>query len=71
MVELYTDGTDKESEENQKLQDDKFMTVTIPYYAIMDPDGNVVATFDKGMTTDTQEFLTFLSTRPGASRAAL
>jgi len=71
MVELYTDGTDKESEENQKLQDDKFMTVAIPYYAIMDPDGKVVATFDKGMTTDTQEFLTFLSTRPAASRAAL
>ncbi|HEV2201457.1 MAG TPA: cytochrome c biogenesis protein CcdA [Bryobacteraceae bacterium] len=71
LVELYTDGTDKESEENQKLQDDKFMTVAIPYYALMDPDGNVVATFDKGMTTDTQEFLAFLSTRPAASRAAL
>ena len=71
LVELYTDGTDKESEENQKLQDDKFMTVAIPYYALMDPDGNVVATFGKGMTTDTQEFLTFLSTRPAASRAAL
>jgi thiol:disulfide interchange protein len=71
MVELYTDGTDKESEENQKLQDDKFKTVAIPYYALMDPDGNVVATFDKGMTTDTQEFLTFLTSRPAGARAAL
>jgi thiol:disulfide interchange protein DsbD len=71
MVELYTDGTDKESEENQKLQDDKFKTVAIPYYALMDPDGNVVATFDKGMTTDTKEFLTFLTSRPTGSRAAL
>jgi len=71
MVELYTDGTDKESEENQKLQDDKFKTVAIPYYAIMDPDGNVVATFEKGMTTDTQEFLTFLTARPSGTRAAL
>jgi thiol:disulfide interchange protein DsbD len=71
MVELYTDGTDKESEENQKLQDDKFKTVAIPYYALMDPDGKVVATFDKGMTTDTQEFLTFLTARPAGSRAAL
>jgi len=44
LVELYTDGTDKESEENQKLQDEKFSTVAIPYYAIMDPDGKVVAT---------------------------
>jgi thiol:disulfide interchange protein DsbD len=64
LVELYTDGTDKESEENQKLQDEKFSTVAIPYYAIIDPDGKVVASFAKGMTKDTQEFLTFLTTRP-------
>lgn len=67
LVELYTDGTDKESEENQKLQDDKFSTVTIPYYAIMDPDGNVVASFAKGMTKDTNEFLAFLISRPSAA----
>jgi thiol:disulfide interchange protein len=66
LVELYTDGTDKESEENQKLEDEKFSTVAIPYYAIMDPDGNVVATFSKGMTKDTQEFLAFLTTRTAA-----
>jgi thiol:disulfide interchange protein len=64
LVELYTDGTDKESEENQKLQDKKFSTVAIPYYAILDPDGKVVASFAKGMTTNTQEFLAFLTTRP-------
>ena len=71
LVELYTDGTDKESEENQKLEDEKFSTVAIPYYAILDPDGKVVASFAKGMTTDTKEFLTFLTSRPGAERAAL
>jgi len=64
LVELYTDGTDKESEENQKLQDEKFSTVAIPYYAILDPDGKVVASFGKGMTKDTQEFLAFLTARP-------
>ncbi len=64
LVELYTDGTDKESEENQKLQDEKFSTVAIPYYAIIDPNGKVVASFAKGMTKDTQEFLTFLTARP-------
>ncbi len=64
LVELYTDGTDKESEENQKLQDEKFSTVAIPYYAILDPDGKVVASFAKGMTKNTQEFLTFLTARP-------
>jgi len=64
LVELYTDGTDKESEENQKLQDEKFKTVAIPYYAILDADGKVVASFAKGMTSNTQEFLAFLTTRP-------
>ena len=71
LVELYTDGTDAMSEENQKLQDDKFSTVAIPYYALMDPDGNVIAAFDKGMTKDTEEFLGFLKTRPNGVRAAL
>ena len=64
LVELYTDGTDAASEENQKLQDEKFSTVAIPYYAIVDPDGNVVSTFSKGMTKDTQEFLAFLTAKP-------
>ena len=70
LVELYTDGTDKESEENQKLQDEKFSTVAIPYYAILDPDGKVVASFGKGMTKDTQEFLAFLTARPGVIYSA-
>ena len=30
LVELYTDGTDKESEENQKLQDEKFRRSPFP-----------------------------------------
>ena len=59
------------SEENQKLQDEKFATVAIPYYALMDPDGSVIAAFDKGMTKDTQEFLEFLRSRPATPRAAL
>ena len=48
LVELYTDGTDKESEENQKLQDEKFATVAIPYYAIIDPDGKVMSPLRQG-----------------------
>ena len=66
LVELYTDGTDAASEENQKLQDEKFSTVAIPYYAIVDPDGKVVSSFP-GLTKNPQEFLTFLkSGRPAA-----
>jgi thiol:disulfide interchange protein DsbD len=65
LVDLYTDGTDKASEENQKLQDSRFQTVAIPYYALMDADEKVVATFP-GSTRDAKEFLTFLKTRAGA-----
>ena len=65
LVDLYTDGTDPASEENQKLQDSRFQTVAIPYYALMNSDEKVVATFP-GSTRDAKEFLTFLKTRPGA-----
>jgi thiol:disulfide interchange protein DsbD len=67
MVDLYTDGTDAESEKNQKFEDQKFGTVSIPFYAIVDPDQNVVATFPQ-LTRNSREFLTFLETKPGASR---
>jgi len=59
LVELYTDGTDKASSENQSLQNTKFSTIAIPYYAILDPDEKVVGSFP-GLTRDAQEFLKFL-----------
>lgn len=65
VVDLYTDGTDAESEKNQKLEDQKFSTVSIPFYALMDADQNVVATFPQ-LTRNPQEFLSFLTTKPGA-----
>lgn len=68
-VELYTDGTDAESEANQKVQDEKFATVAIPFYAIVDPDEKVVASFDH-RTSDTAEFLSFLKTRPAALQSS-
>jgi thiol:disulfide interchange protein DsbD len=64
-VDLYTDGTDAASGENQKLEDQKFGTVAIPFYALMDPDRNVIATFPQ-LTRNSREFLSFLETRPGA-----
>ena len=62
LVELYTDGTDKASEDNQKLEDEKFQTVAIPYYAILDPDGKVLATLP-GRSTNPQEVLAFVKTK--------
>jgi thiol:disulfide interchange protein DsbD len=69
LVELYTDGTDAESEANQKLQLSKFNTVAIPYYAIVDPDDKVVATFP-GLTKDSAEYLAFLQKAPAPAAAA-
>ncbi len=65
LVDLYTDGTDAESEKNQKLEDQKFSTVSIPFYALMDADQNVIATFPQ-LTRNPQEFLSFLQTRASA-----
>jgi thiol:disulfide interchange protein DsbD len=59
LVELYTDGTDEASAANQKLEETKFSTVAIPYYAILSADERVFATFP-GLTRDTGEFLRFL-----------
>ena len=64
LVELYTDGTDAASETNQKLELSKFHTVAIPFYAILDADEKVVATF-AGSTSDAHEYLAFLQ-GPGA-----
>jgi thiol:disulfide interchange protein DsbD len=69
LVELYTDGSDAASEENQKLQLELFKTVAIPYYAILDPDGKVVASYP-GLTKNPSEYLAFLQTPKPAALAA-
>ncbi|HLJ13804.1 MAG TPA: cytochrome c biogenesis protein CcdA [Bryobacteraceae bacterium] len=61
LVELYTDGTDEASRLNQELQEKKFGTVAIPFYAVVDPDQKVIAT-SAGLTSNTQRFLAFLKT---------
>ncbi|MEZ5351441.1 MAG: cytochrome c biogenesis protein CcdA [Bryobacteraceae bacterium] len=61
LVELYTDGTDEASLENQKLQETRFQTVAIPHYAIIDPNEKIAASF-VGLTKDAKEFLAFLGT---------
>jgi thiol:disulfide interchange protein len=67
LVELYGDAGDATSEENQKLQLAMFNTIAEPFYAILDPDEKVIATFP-GLTKDPAEFLAFL--RKGAAGAS-
>jgi len=64
LLELYTDGTDEASAANQQLQETRFATIAIPYYAILDADERVLATF-AGLTRDTAVFLRFLRAEAG------
>ena len=67
LVELYTDGTDAASLTNQELEQSKFQTIAIPFYAILDADGNAIATYP-GATRDAAAYLAFLQTgRAGLS----
>src|SRR6202011_4054433 len=59
LVDLFTDGTDAVSEQNQQHEEKRFGTVAIPFYAILDPDEHVLATFP-GLTKKTDEFASFL-----------
>src|ERR1019366_4413459 len=70
LVELYTDGTDEASPANQELEQSKFQTIAIPHYAILDADGNAIATY-AGVTRDTGAYLAFLQKGgPGKATAA-
>lgn len=60
LARLYTDGAGEKYERQQKLENDRFGTVALPYYAIVDSRGNTLATFP-GLTRDPSEFLRFLS----------
>jgi thiol:disulfide interchange protein len=62
LVDLYTDGTDAASEQNQQLEEKRFGTVAIPFYAIVDPDEHAIATFP-GLTRNASEFVSFLKSR--------
>jgi thiol:disulfide interchange protein len=69
LVDLYTDGTDSVSEQNQQLEEKRFGTVAIPFYAILDPDEKVIATFPS-LTRNAQEFAGFLKAGTGAKLAS-
>ncbi|MEO7998993.1 MAG: thioredoxin family protein, partial [Gemmatimonadaceae bacterium] len=58
-VRLYTDGQGELYRTQQKFELDKFGTVALPYYAIVDAEGNTQAQF-LGMTRSSDEYLTFL-----------
>ncbi len=58
-AKLYTDGEGQPYEGFQKMQEEKFSTVALPLYAIVDGDGKSIVTFP-GLTRDENEFVKFL-----------
>lgn len=64
-VELFIDGSDQASEDNGKFEEDRFKVASMPYYALIDANQTIVATFPD-RATDPRQFLAFLKKRPGA-----
>jgi len=58
-VRLYTDGEGEIFDKQQLLQQQKFQTVAVPYYAVIEGNGTPVASF-AGLTRDSAEFVRFL-----------
>jgi len=59
LASLYTDGDGEVYERQQQFQQDTFQTVALPFYAILDADGKIIATFP-GLTRNADEFVDFL-----------
>ena len=59
LVSLYTDGDGEIYERQQQMEQDKLGTVALPYYAVFDADGQLIAAFP-GLTRNAGEFIDFL-----------
>lgn len=59
LVSLYTDGEGEIYERQQQMEQEKLGTVALPYYAVFDSSGTLVAGFP-GLTRNSQEFVDFL-----------
>ena len=60
LSRLYTDGDGPIFDSQQKFQEDRFGTVALPLYAIVDSQGRTVRTFS-GLTRKPAEFIAFLN----------
>jgi thiol:disulfide interchange protein len=59
-VRLYTDGEGDSYRRQQEMQQSKYGTVALPYYAIVDGNGDAIASFP-GLTRNEEQFLGFLN----------
>jgi thiol:disulfide interchange protein len=58
-VRLYTDGEGEIYRKQQQMQQERFKTIALPFYAVLEADGTAVATFP-GLTRNPAEFVRFL-----------
>lgn len=68
LVRLYTDGTEPEHAENMRLEQERFGTIALPFYVVLSPGDEVVATFP-GLTRNPEEFIDFLDRGLKANRS--
>ncbi len=68
LVRLYTDGTGPEHAENMRLEQERFGTIALPFYVVLSPGDEVVATFP-GLTRNPEEFIDFLDRGLKANRS--
>jgi thiol:disulfide interchange protein len=59
LVQLYTDGEGEPYQSFQQMQQDKFKTVALPFYAVVDAKGDEIKTFP-GLTRNEAQFVSFL-----------
>jgi len=59
LVRLYTDGEGEPFQRQQRLQQEKYQTVALPFYAVVNADGSPVVIFP-GLTRDSAQFVAFL-----------
>ncbi len=59
-VQLYTDGQGPEYDTNRDLQEQRFQTVALPLYVVIDPASEREIARVEGLTRDPREFAQFL-----------
>lgn len=60
LLRLYTDGEGDIYESQQRMEEELFGTVALPFYAVLDTEGKTVLSFP-GLTRNSEEFVRFLN----------
>ncbi|HEY6171464.1 MAG TPA: thioredoxin family protein, partial [Candidatus Kapabacteria bacterium] len=60
LARLYTDDGSPLNDSNQFMEESRFNTIALPFYAIITPDDKPIGTFP-GYTRDHMSFINFLN----------